>query len=145
MLVSYSLLLSLLSAFVQVTPKSPALPFPPHLLLSENHARFLHSHALPRRLRNVVIVLEWTPPAAAPAGPPPASDALTVDGPTDSTRIVLLSLSEVRNACTSFLVLRSVVRHSIWPGNMWQFICCQFRLLRPFSKYRSPSAQFTCV
>jgi hypothetical protein len=62
-----------LSTF-KVTPRSPALHFPGHLLLSENHARFLHNHTLPRRLRNVVVVLEWTPVPGDPAaaGLPPA-------------------------------------------------------------------------
>ena len=65
-----------LSTF-KVTPRSPALHFPGHLLLSENHARFLHNHTLPRRLRNVVVVLEWTPVAGDPAaaGLPPAPPA----------------------------------------------------------------------
>ena len=45
----------------RLTPTAPPLAFPDQLYLSENHARFLHDHSLPRRLRNVVVVLEWTP------------------------------------------------------------------------------------
>ena len=54
-------------AVLRLTPRAaPLTQAPPELFLSENHARFLHEHSLPRRLRNVVVLLQWTP--LAPGG-----------------------------------------------------------------------------
>ena len=41
--------------------RSQTLPYPANVLLSENYAPFMHRSDLPRRLKNVTVVLEWKP------------------------------------------------------------------------------------
>ncbi|KNC47257.1 uncharacterized protein AMSG_03687 [Thecamonas trahens ATCC 50062] len=54
----------------------PPLAFPPSMLLSENYATALHRSDLPRRLRNIDVIAEWTLPtgqslpAHLPSGEP---------------------------------------------------------------------------
>lgn len=57
------------AATFRLDSATATLPLPHHLLLSENHAPALHTNTiLPRRLRNVILLLEWTAPAGATLG-----------------------------------------------------------------------------
>eukprot|EP00965_Chrysotila_dentata_P066841 2212628-Pleurochrysis_carterae.AAC.1 len=56
-------------------PSRSALPFPPYLHISRNH--FNLDWLGERRLKNAVMVLEWTPSAAAVAAAPAETSSLT--------------------------------------------------------------------
>ena len=56
------------------------LGFPPHLLLSSDHTHPRWRFSSHRRLKNILVLLEWVPGCGAPAPPAAAAAAATVLG-----------------------------------------------------------------
>jgi hypothetical protein len=73
-----------LSSF-HATKRTPALPYPASLLLSENYAPYLHRSDLARRLKNVTAVMHWTPKYPVGSKLP---DTMTVTGADGKISVV---------------------------------------------------------
>ena len=106
---------------MRVFPGS-SLPYPPHVLLSENYARLVHREDLPRRLKNVLVLLEWRPEELVDANSllNAADDTDEVDSKRESSAnasasasAAVLSLSATTAAASATAFTRYVVALSL--------------------------------